>query len=166
MPSPADSRTAYRASWARKRSPGSRRRQPSPFSTRAEARAALRFAAAGPPGGAVADHDELGPVALLADIPVERLRAQADVRRLAALVDGGRGGQGGELLAALAAFCRTGTLRQAAAELHLHHSSVAARLARVEKGLGWRLRDPGDRFRAQLALYAVRLSAGDGTGGA
>jgi hypothetical protein len=134
----------------------------------AQARAALRFAVAGTPEEAVADHDELGPVALLADIPVERLRAQPGVRRLGELA---RGGQGGELLAALGAFCRTGTLRQAAAELHLHHSSVAARLTRVEKELGWRLREPQDRFRAQLSLYALRLAQDaddgthDGTGG-
>lgn len=128
----------------------------------AQARAALRFAVAKAPEEAVADHDELGPVALLADIPVDRLRAQPGVRRLGELA---RGGQGGELLAALGAFCRTGTLRQAAAELHLHHSSVAARLTRVEKELGWRLREPQDRFRAQLALYALRLArdADDGT---
>ncbi|MFD7756939.1 hypothetical protein [Streptomyces sp. NPDC059757] len=30
-------------------------------------------------------------------------------------------------------FCRTSSLRQAATELHLHHSSVAARLAHVEE---------------------------------
>lgn len=121
----------------------------------AEARSALRFAVTNTPEEAVADHDELGPVALLADIPVERLRAQADVRRLRKLAGGG---QGGELLSALAAFCRTGSLRQAAAELHLHHSSVAARLAHVEKELGRRLRDPQDRFQVQLALYAMRLA--------
>ncbi|GAA2443213.1 helix-turn-helix domain-containing protein [Streptomyces macrosporus] len=123
-----------------------------------QARAALRFATPGAPEEAVADHDELGPVALLADIPVERLRDQADVRRLAELADGERCGQGTDPLAALAAFCRTGSLRQAAAELHLHHSSVAARLAHVERELGWRLRDPRDRFRAQLALYGLRLA--------
>ncbi|WP_406372918.1 helix-turn-helix domain-containing protein [Streptomyces sp. NBC_01550] len=139
----------------------------------AQARSALRFAGTGTPDEAVADHDELGPVALLADIPVERLRAQADVRRLARLGCGerdGRSGQGSDLLDALAAFCRTGSLRQAATELHLHHSSVAARLAHVEEDSGWRLRDPQDRFRAQLALYALRLSEdregeGDGHGG-
>ncbi|MEE1939957.1 helix-turn-helix domain-containing protein [Streptomyces sp. TRM 70361] len=128
----------------------------------AQACSALRFAVAGSPQEAVVDHDALGPVALLADIPVERLRAQPDVRLLGELARSERGGgQGSDLLAALAAFCRTGSLRQAAAELHLHHSSVAARLAHVEKELGWQLRDPQDRFRAQLALYALRL-AGDG----
>ncbi|MEU0603013.1 helix-turn-helix domain-containing protein [Streptomyces sp. NPDC006393] len=122
----------------------------------AQARAALRFAVADDPVEAVMDHDALGPVALLADIPLERLRAQPDVRTLERVA----GREGGELsLAALAAFCRTGSLRQAAAALHLHHSSVAARLARVEDATGWRLRDPQDRFRAQLALYARRLAA-------
>ncbi|THA76492.1 PucR family transcriptional regulator [Streptomyces sp. A0642] len=128
----------------------------------AQARAALRFAVADTPQDAVADHGELGPVALLADIPADRLRAQDDVKRLAKLASGERAGQGDGLLAALAAFCRTGTLRQAAAELHLHHSSVAARLARVEKESGWSLRDPQDRLRAQLALYAVRLAGNEG----
>ncbi|WP_329209343.1 helix-turn-helix domain-containing protein [Streptomyces sp. NBC_00683] len=131
-----------------------------------QARSALRFAVAGSPEESVADHGELGPVALLADIPVERLRAQEDVRRLTKLACGEGAGQGGDLLAALAAFCRTGSLRQAALELHLHHSSVAARLAHVEKELGLRLRDPQDRFGAQLALYAWRLTqSADGSAG-
>jgi hypothetical protein len=122
----------------------------------AQARSALRFAVAGDPAEAVVGHDALGPVALLADIPVDRLRARPEVRALADLA----AREGGELsIAALAAFCRTGSLRQAAAGLHLHHSSVAARLAHVEDALGWRLRDPQDRFRAQLALYARRLAA-------
>ncbi|MEV7179683.1 helix-turn-helix domain-containing protein [Kitasatospora sp. NPDC093679] len=84
-----------------------------------------------------------------------RLRSRPHVRALEDL--SGRE-EGAPAVAALAAFCRTGSLRQAAAELHLHHSSVAARLARVEEETGWRLRDPQDRFRAQLAWYAWRLT--------
>lgn len=122
----------------------------------AQACTALRFAVAGSPREAVADHDALGPVALLADIPAERLAALPEARRLDALA----AQPNGDLtIAALAAFCRTGSLRQAAAELHLHHSSVAARLAHVEAALGWRLRDPEHRLHAQLALYARRLAA-------
>ncbi|WP_049580245.1 helix-turn-helix domain-containing protein [Streptomyces sp. SBT349] len=122
-----------------------------------QARAALRFAVAnGGPAEAVVDHDALGPLSLLAEVPVARLRAEPGVRALAELA----GRDGGELsIAALAAFCETGSLRRAATALHLHHSSVAARLAGAEAALGWRLRDPDDRFRAQLALYAWRLSA-------
>ncbi|MEV8098880.1 helix-turn-helix domain-containing protein [Kitasatospora sp. NPDC085879] len=119
-----------------------------------QARAALRFAVAGTPAEAVADHEALGTVALLADLPAERLRARPDVRALELLA---AREEGAPAVAALAAFCRTGSLRQAAAELHLHHSSVASRLARVEEETGWRLRDPQDRFRAQLAWYAWRL---------
>lgn len=117
----------------------------------AQARVALRFTS-DLAHEAVVAHDDLGTVALLADIPVDRLRAQPDVQAL--------GGLTGESLAALAAFCRTGSLRQAAAELHLHHSSVAGRLAHVEKALGRPLTGPEDRFRAQLALYALRLASG------
>jgi hypothetical protein len=117
----------------------------------------LRFAVdvAGLPDEAVVDHDTLGPVALLADIPVDRLRAQPDVRALAGLAEG-KGGPAA--LAALTAFLRTGSLRHAAGDLHLHHSSVAARLAGVETALGYRLSNSQDRFRAQLALYALRLA--------
>ncbi|MDQ0786496.1 CdaR family transcriptional regulator [Streptomyces sp. B3I8] len=119
---------------------------------------ALRFAAPGVPAEAVADHDELGTVTVLADLPAARLRALPDVTLLAAVAarDGGAAG-----VDALSAFCRTGSLRQAAAELHLHHSSVATRLARVEAVTGWRLREAGDRFRARLALYAWRLAWAD-----
>ncbi|MFW6722621.1 PucR family transcriptional regulator [Streptomyces sp. MAR4 CNY-716] len=121
----------------------------------AEARTALRFAGAGGPGETVVDHDALGPLALLAEVPADRLRADPGVRALTALAarDGG-----GSSIAALDAFCRTGSLRRAAAELHLHHSSVAARLARAQTVLGGRLREPDDRLRARLALYAWRLA--------
>jgi hypothetical protein len=122
-----------------------------------QARLALRFAVdvAGLPDEAVVDHDTLGPVALLAGIPADRLRSQPDVRALAGLATG-KGGPAA--LAALTAFLRTGSLRHAATDLHLHHSSVAARLSGAEAALGYRLSDPQDRFRAQLALYALRLA--------
>ncbi|RKN05256.1 PucR family transcriptional regulator [Streptomyces radicis] len=124
----------------------------------AQARTALRFAVAGGPEERVVDHDALGSLALLADVPTARLRANPEVRALAGLA----GRDGGDLsIAALAAFCRTGSLRQAAAALHLHHSSVAARLAGAEAALGRRLREPHDRFQAQLALYAWRLSVAE-----
>lgn len=120
-----------------------------------QARNALRFAVAEPPQEAIVDHDELGPVALLAEIPLPQLRDQPDVRALVALAEqpGGRA-----VIEALAAFCRTGSLRQAAAGMYLHHSSVAARLVRAERALGRGLSDPQDRFAAQLALYAYRLA--------
>lgn len=113
-----------------------------------QARLAQRFAATARP---LIVHEDLGAVTLLAEIPVEQLRAQPDVRALNALAGSGD-------LETLEAFCRTGSLRQAAIALHRHHSSVAARLAHVEDALGWSLDDPAGRFRARLALVARRLA--------
>jgi hypothetical protein len=112
-----------------------------------QAKLALRFAT---PDDAIIDHAELGSVALLGELPPERLRVQPDVAALDALP--------ATDVAALEAFCGTGSLRKAAALLHLHHSSVADRLAHVENELGWRLDEPRDRFRARFALLARRLS--------
>lgn len=127
-----------------------------------QARLALRFAAlrdaaghAGDPAEAVVDYDALGPLTVLAHVPATHLRADADVAALNALM----GSASGVLdIVALEAFCRTGSLRQAAQVLYLHHSTVASRLARIEAALGWRLDEPGDRFRAQLALWVRRLA--------
>ncbi|MFE0019648.1 helix-turn-helix domain-containing protein [Amycolatopsis sp. NPDC059021] len=121
-----------------------------------QARLAERFAVPGTE--AVVEHGELGPLTLLAEIPIERLRAHDDVRALDALAATPTGAVD---VATLEAFCRTGSLRQAAAVLHRHHSSVAARLAHVEDALGWRLDEPDDRFRARLALLARRLATRD-----
>jgi hypothetical protein len=118
-----------------------------------QARLAERFAVPG--AEPVVVHSELGSLTLLAEIPVERLRAQEDVRALDALAATPTGAAD---VATLEAFCRTGSLRQAAVTLHRHHSSVATRLAHVEDALGWRLDEPGDRFRARLALLARRLA--------
>ncbi|MDT7697056.1 MAG: hypothetical protein QOI75_6423 [Pseudonocardiales bacterium] len=121
-----------------------------------QAQLALRFAVPGTTDTAFIEHDALGTLALLAELPAQRLRTEPDVLALDALASTRAGALE---VAALEAFCRTGSLRQAAAELHLHHSSVAARLARVEQAVGWRLDTPGDRFRARLAVVA-RLLAG------
>ena len=120
-----------------------------------QARLALRFAVPGAAESAFVDHDTLGTLALIAEVPAHRLRTDPDVLALDALAATRVGAQD---VAALDAFCRTGSLRQAAAELHLHHSSVAARLARVEQAVGWRLDTTADRFRARLALVARRLA--------
>jgi PucR C-terminal helix-turn-helix domain len=112
-----------------------------------QAKLALRFAT---PDDPIIDHTELGSLALLGELPPERLRAQPDVVALDALP--------ATDLAALEALCRTGSLRKAAVLLHLHHSSVADRLAHIENELGWHLDEPRDRFRARFALLARRLA--------
>ncbi|MEV4596949.1 helix-turn-helix domain-containing protein [Amycolatopsis sp. NPDC049253] len=113
-----------------------------------QARLAERFAV--PATEPLVVHENLGSLTLLAEIPAGHLRAQPDVRALDALAASD--------LETLEAFCRTGSLRQAAVALHRHHSSVATRLAHAEDALGWPLDDPAGRFRARLALLARRLA--------
>ncbi|MCK9897094.1 helix-turn-helix domain-containing protein [Frankia sp. AgB32] len=118
---------------------------------------ALRFTSPGSADTAVVDYPTLGSTALLADVPVDRLRADMDVR---ALDDLARTTTGATDLTVLDVYCRAGSLRLAATSLHLHHSSVAARIAHLEDLLGWRLDEPEGRFRARLALLARRLAVG------
>ncbi len=101
-------------------------------------------------------HEHLGPLTLLAGIDADRLNADRDVRALDDLAST-RGGA--DDIATLEAFCRTGSLRQAARLLHRHHSSVASRLSHVADAMGWHLDDPADRFRACFTLLAHRLAA-------
>ncbi len=110
------------------------------------ARVALRFAG---PGRPFVDHAELGALAVLADVPRDILAANPDVAAVAALPDSDR--------ETLAAFCARGSLRAAATELHLHHTSVAKRLRNVEARLGLRLERPDDLLRAHLAVVAHGL---------
>jgi DNA-binding PucR family transcriptional regulator len=113
-----------------------------------EARTALRFAT---PRQPVVHHDDLGVLALLAQIPKDAARDNADVTAIATLA----GDQ--EDLGTLDAYCATGSLRQAADSLHLHHSSVARRLTQIGKALGIELTEPTGLTRARLALTTWRL---------
>jgi sugar diacid utilization regulator len=103
----------------------------------------------------VVGYDELGGLELLADLPPDRLRQHRDVIALEAMTKKPSGALDAQ---ALEAFSRTGSLRQAAQSLYMHHSTVAVRLARVEAATGWDLNDPDDRFRARFALWARRLT--------
>ncbi|MGA6161970.1 helix-turn-helix domain-containing protein [Amycolatopsis magusensis] len=113
-----------------------------------EARTALRFTTAREP---VVRYAELGALALLAQVPPEVVRANADVAAIACLA-----GQPDEL-ATLDAYCATGSLRRAADRLHLHHSSIARRLDQLGKALGFDLTEPAGLVRVRLALTAWRL---------
>ncbi|MFI6919886.1 PucR family transcriptional regulator [Nonomuraea spiralis] len=113
-----------------------------------EARTALRFTTARRP---VVHHDDLGALALLAEVPQDVARGNADVAavtRLAADPDD---------LETLDAYCATGSLRRAADLLHLHHSSVARRVEQLGRILGIDLTDPTGLVRARLALTSWRL---------
>jgi DNA-binding PucR family transcriptional regulator len=113
-----------------------------------QARTALRFTTAHQP---VIHHDNLGALALLAQIPQDATRNNADVTAIALIADNPEG------LETLDAYCATGSLRRAADLLHLHHSSIARRLEQIGKTLGTDLTEPTGLTRARLALTAWRL---------
>ncbi|MFI6376635.1 PucR family transcriptional regulator [Streptomyces sp. NPDC050546] len=116
-----------------------------------QARTALRFTTARRP---VVDHDSLGALALLARVPPDAARDNADVAAIA------RVAESPEDLETLDAYCATGSLRRAADLLHLHHSSVARRLEQIGKTLGIELTEPAGLLRAGLALTTWRLLDG------
>ncbi|TVL91087.1 helix-turn-helix domain-containing protein [Streptomyces sp. SAJ15] len=113
-----------------------------------EARTALRFTTSRQP---VVHHAGLGALGLLAQVPKDIARDNADVAAIARIAENA------EDLATLDAYCATGSLRRAADLLHLHHSSVARRLEQIAKTLGVELTEPTGLVRARLALTAWRL---------
>ncbi|QFR01879.1 PucR family transcriptional regulator [Streptomyces phaeolivaceus] len=113
-----------------------------------EARTALRFTT---PRRPVLAYAELGALALLAQVPEDAARDNADVAAIAKVTCNP------EDLDTLDVYFATGSLRRAAEILHLHHSSVARRLEQIGRTLGFELTDPGGVLRAQLALAAWRL---------
>ncbi|MGQ4386558.1 PucR family transcriptional regulator [Streptomyces sp. SAS_270] len=113
-----------------------------------QARTALRFAT---PRRPVVHHDDLGALALLAQVSKDALRDNADVAAIARIAGNP------EDLETLDTYCATGSLRRAADLLHLHHSSVARRLEQITRVLGIELTDPTSLLRARLALTAWHL---------
>ena len=62
-----------------------------------------------------------------------------------------------DVIATLHAICVYDSIRHAATAMHLHHSSVVARLERAEDELGFPVRSPGGRTRLVLALTLRHL---------
>jgi hypothetical protein len=120
-----------------------------------QARTALRFTG---PREPVVRYNALGALALLAEIPQDASRDNADVAGIARMAGNP------EDLKTLDAYCATGSLRRAADVLHLHHSSVARRLEQLGKNLGIELSESSGLLRARLALTVWRL-LNDGTEG-
>ncbi|KND29943.1 helix-turn-helix domain-containing protein [Streptomyces acidiscabies] len=121
----------------------------------AAARTALRFTAedtAADPGPRVVYADDLGGVALLAETVVPGGEPPPDVRALERAAV-----EAPWMLATLHAVAFTQSLRAAATELTVHHSTLQDRLAHTEQSLGWPVRTPQGRFRLQLALTMRRL---------
>ncbi|MFF7765114.1 helix-turn-helix domain-containing protein [Streptomyces massasporeus] len=121
----------------------------------AEARTALRFTAEGTPqdpGPRVVHAEELGGIALLAAIVEPGTEPPPDVRALETAA-----ATTPWLSATLHAVVSTASLRAAAAEINVHHSTLQDRLAHAEHLLGWPIRTPQGRLRLQLALTMRRL---------
>ena len=113
-----------------------------------QARTALRFTTARQP---VVHYDDLGALALLAEIPPDAARDNADVAAITRMAGNP------DDLATLDAYCTAGSLRRAADLLHLHHSSVARRLDQLGTALGIDLTQPTGLTRARLALTTWQL---------
>jgi hypothetical protein len=98
------------------------------------------------------DLGALGPIAQ--QVKVDEIGDIPDVLALDRLA-AEPGGQ--DTLDVLTAVAATDSVRKAATLVHRHHSSVAARLARAETGLGYAVDAPAGRFRLTLALALRRL---------
>ncbi|MEU9450856.1 helix-turn-helix domain-containing protein [Streptomyces sp. NPDC048277] len=123
----------------------------------AAARVALRFASDGdtqePGGRPVVHSDDLGDVALLAGLAVPGAEPAPDVRAVEAAA-----ADAPWMLRTLHAVAATASLRAAAVEINVHHSTLQDRLTHAEHLLGWPVRTPQGRFRLQLALTMRHLT--------
>ncbi|MFC5752415.1 helix-turn-helix domain-containing protein [Actinomadura rugatobispora] len=100
------------------------------------------------------DSSALGSYAILAEqLGAEGLAQVPDVQRLAQLLRD----SGPEMERTLLAVAATDSLRQAARTVHLHHNSVAHRVQRAEKVLGFSCTVPYGRARLLLTLTLHRL---------
>ncbi|MGW0846216.1 helix-turn-helix domain-containing protein [Streptomyces sp. NPDC002787] len=122
------------------------------------ARIALRFTAEGTardPGERVVYADDLGGIALLAELIAPGAEPPPDVRdveRAAA--------DSPWMLATLHAVASTASLRAAATGINVHHSTLQDRLTHAEALLGWPVRTPQGRLRLHLALTMRPLARG------
>ncbi|MFJ2439713.1 helix-turn-helix domain-containing protein [Streptomyces sp. NPDC087658] len=121
----------------------------------AAARTALRFtgeATERDPGPRTVYADQLGGLALLADAVGPGTEPIADVTTLERAFTAA---PWAGITLHTVAFAPS--LRAAATELNLHHSTLQDRLSQAEHWLGWPVHDPYGRLRLQLALVARRL---------
>ena len=100
-------------------------------------------------------YEDLGPLIHIAGIAPDVAKRDPFVIRLMTLAetDAGR-----PELVALDVFLRHSSLRSAAIELNLHHSSLAKRLDKVSRRLAVDLSDPKSRFELSLALWLYRVA--------
>lgn len=120
-----------------------------------QAQRGLRFASSTHYGRRAVAYERLSVLELLADLPLEQVLRHHDVARINAIASKPAGAHDVDTTEA---FCVLGSLRRTATQLHLHHSTVAARIAHVESAMGWDLADPIDRFTATLVLFVRRIA--------
>lgn len=120
-----------------------------------QARRALRFASSTGYGRRAVAYGRLSSLELLADLPPERVRRIPDIAQIDKIAASSTGAAEVDTVEAYLVF---GSLRRTAAELHVHHSTVAARLAHVQSQMGWDFDDPIDRFIATLVLMIRRIA--------
>lgn len=120
-----------------------------------QAQRGLRFASSTHYGRRAIAYERLSVLDLLADLPVEQVLRHRDVALINTIASTPAGAHDVDTTEA---FCVLGSLRRTAAQLHLHHSTVAARIAHVESAMGWDLADPVDRFTATLVLIVRRIA--------
>ncbi|WP_448608704.1 helix-turn-helix domain-containing protein [Geodermatophilus sp. URMC 60] len=127
-----------------------------------EARTALRFTlpsthARGPyteQEGVMVAAERVGAFAALAEhLRAEDIARNPDVQALDRLVRE----EGHDTVRILEAVAATESLRRAAGYVHLHHNSVATRVRRAERVLGFSVTEPYGRCRLLLALVLRRL---------
>ena len=123
----------------------------------AGARSALRFTVSLPglKRPCMVFVEDLGPLIALAHLPTDEISAIPDVGAIATIA---ANDPSGEHIHTLDAFCRAGSLRRTAAELFLHHTSVAARIGHISSLLGYPVDSPDGAFRARMALTLWQLS--------
>lgn len=101
-------------------------------------------------------YDELGSLAALALVPPPNMGSNSDVQALIELESTTRGKA---TIRTLEKWLASRSRREAAAALHVHHSSVGYQLSQAEKSLGVDLEEPRGRLRAELAVMLWRMSA-------
>ena len=106
------------------------------------------------PEGGLHQHDEVIPYLIPAQNPL--LAERFVQHQLGPLLEPKLRGQG-LLLETLESFLERGSVKEAAAGLHLHRHTVIYRLGKLRELLGADLEDPATRLRLQLALNLRKL---------
>ena len=100
-------------------------------------------------------YERLSVLELLADLPLDRVLRNPDVQRVNEFAATAAGALE---VSTVEAFFVFGSLRRTAEELHVHHSTVASRLANLTARMGWDFDDPMDRFMATLVFMVRRIA--------